>query len=131
MNNTIKQLKKNYWERFSSKMEHDLYGGQKKVWNMLRTRKKPINEQVRNTKMTPEEWILHYENLYGQPDEHNRGQEVMINIEDNGTEMITLQEVQAGIRWLKNRKALGIDKIANKMIKYGGINVEKEIMKLY
>lgn len=93
--------------------------------------KKPISEQVRNTKMTPEEWILHYEKLYGQPDEHNRGQEVMINIEDNDTEMITLQEVQAGIRWLKNRKAPGIDEIANKMIKYGGINVEKEIMKLY
>ncbi|XP_057671207.1 craniofacial development protein 2-like [Diorhabda carinulata] len=28
--NTIKELKKTYWENFSVEMEHDLYGGQKK-----------------------------------------------------------------------------------------------------
>lgn len=44
--NEIMMLKKEYWIRFSKDMEHDLYGGQKKIWNILRNRKKPINEFI-------------------------------------------------------------------------------------
>lgn len=42
--NAIKQLKRTYGEKFSVEMEHDLYGDQKKIWNMLRKRKKQVNE---------------------------------------------------------------------------------------
>lgn len=31
VNNEIKRLKQTYWERFSTEIEHDTYGGQKKV----------------------------------------------------------------------------------------------------
>lgn len=30
-------------------MENDLYGGQEIIWNMLRNRKKPVNESVQTT----------------------------------------------------------------------------------
>ncbi|KAH1018963.1 hypothetical protein HUJ05_006633 [Dendroctonus ponderosae] len=42
----IKQLKRTYWKRFSVEMEHDRYGGEKKIWNMLLKRKKPVIEEV-------------------------------------------------------------------------------------
>lgn len=42
VNNNIQNLKKRYWEKFSSDMEHDLYGGQKKIWKMLRNRKNQL-----------------------------------------------------------------------------------------
>ncbi|XP_015189765.1 PREDICTED: uncharacterized protein LOC107073587 [Polistes dominula] len=40
INEAIRQIKRDYWEKFSAYMEHDLYGAHKKVWNMLRNRKK-------------------------------------------------------------------------------------------
>lgn len=40
VNNRIKELKRQYWEGFTKSMESDLYGSQKKIWNMLRNRKK-------------------------------------------------------------------------------------------
>lgn len=53
-NESIRQLKKSYWEKFSKDMEHDLYGGQKRIWNMLRKRKKPVTEKVQINNITPE-----------------------------------------------------------------------------
>lgn len=46
VNNKIQYIKRAHWESFSSDIEHDLYGGQNKIWNMLRNRKKPINEHI-------------------------------------------------------------------------------------
>lgn len=34
VNAEIQLIKREFWERFSSELEHDLYGGQKRVWNM-------------------------------------------------------------------------------------------------
>lgn len=64
VNNEIQQLKKNYWEKFSKKMEYNLYGGQKKIWNMLRSRKKPINETVQVNTIDRETWTTHLKTIY-------------------------------------------------------------------
>lgn len=54
---------KGYWKKFSRDMKHNLYRGQKKIWRMLRNRKKPINEEVQRNTITPETWIAHFRNL--------------------------------------------------------------------
>lgn len=36
-------LEKHYWERHAKDMEHNLYGSQRKVSNMMRNREKPIS----------------------------------------------------------------------------------------
>lgn len=43
---------KNVGLKFSLKMEHNLYGGQKRVWNMLRNRRKFINELINTNAIT-------------------------------------------------------------------------------
>jgi len=40
--NKIKAIKGDYWAKFTSDMDHDLYGAPKKVWKMLKNRKKPV-----------------------------------------------------------------------------------------
>lgn len=72
--NEIK-LKKNYWERFSTEMEHDLYGGQRRVWNMLRNRKRPVNEEVQISAIKPEMWMEYFENLYQNPNNETKEEE--------------------------------------------------------
>lgn len=64
VNEEIRQIKRDYWEKFSAVMEHDLYGEQKKLWNMLRNRKKHVNESLQTTKITTDEWKKHFMELY-------------------------------------------------------------------
>ncbi|XP_056639351.1 craniofacial development protein 2-like [Diorhabda sublineata] len=42
-NMEIQTIKRQFWEKYSSDMENDLYGGEKKIWNMIRNIKRPIN----------------------------------------------------------------------------------------
>ncbi|XP_057671223.1 uncharacterized protein LOC130902950 [Diorhabda carinulata] len=103
--NTIKELKKTYWENFSVEMEHDLYGGQKKIWNMIRKRKKPINEEVVINFINQETWAAHFEIIYdnnGSRDEEEIANPPSPNEQE---ETITLEEVQTTIKKLKNRKS--------------------------
>ncbi|XP_045466615.1 craniofacial development protein 2-like [Harmonia axyridis] len=56
VNGSIKDLKKEYWEHFSSEMENDLYGGQKKIWKVLRKCKRDINGDIQVNNIRPEQW---------------------------------------------------------------------------
>lgn len=38
--------RKAHWQRYSSDIEHDFHGEQKKIWNALRNRKRADNEEV-------------------------------------------------------------------------------------
>ena len=55
VNSEIQAIKILYWEKFFKDMERDLYGGQKKIWNMLRNRKKSINEFIQTTNISIED----------------------------------------------------------------------------
>ncbi|KAH1024931.1 hypothetical protein HUJ05_009761 [Dendroctonus ponderosae] len=58
INSERQTLKAAHWETFSTGMERDLFGGQKKVWNMLRSRKKPINPgAVRRSRRQHREYL--------------------------------------------------------------------------
>jgi len=65
VNEEIRRMKYQFWEKFSTDMEHNLYGGQKKIWNTLRNRRRVVNEYVPITTITTEEWEEYFRNLYG------------------------------------------------------------------
>lgn len=44
--NTLIEAIKKLRENFCAEIQHNMYGGQKKVWRMLRNRKKPVNEEI-------------------------------------------------------------------------------------
>lgn len=107
-------------------MEHDLYGAQKRIWNMIRKRKKQVNEEVQINNITPEIWIKHFGNLLGQePTKDN------LEMDAPQADSITLEEVQKATQKTKNRNAPGIDNITNETIKYVGLEIQKEITKLF
>lgn len=45
-------------------MEHNLYGGQIKVWHMLKNRKKTVNKYIQTTAITLEKWERHFQDLH-------------------------------------------------------------------
>ncbi|KAH1011130.1 hypothetical protein HUJ04_000562 [Dendroctonus ponderosae] len=73
----IKQFKRTYWKRFSVEMEHDRYGGEKKIWNMLLKRKKPVIEEVVINAIDQETWATTYfENLHDNNSENSYEKEM-------------------------------------------------------
>lgn len=109
-------------------MEHDLYGRQKKIWKMLRKRKKLVTEEVQINNVTIETWEKHFRNLYktlerrddGDDEENNNN---MDTLEKDNTE-ITIEEVKQAILKSKTRKPPDIDDIANELIKYGSSKIQ-------
>lgn len=134
VNTAIQAIKRRFWGKFSSDMEHDLYGGQKRIWNMLRNRKKPVNEYVHTKSITTETWESYFRTLYTntksreteQLDSDTEGKE------DKSTlEQIPKEKIKLTIGTLKNRKAPGLDNINNELLKYGGDTLVDEIHTLF
>lgn len=136
INTKIRAIKSEYWERFSSEMEHDLYGAQRKIWKLLRKYKKPIDEAVQTTNITPESWTTYFKALY---ETNNTLQEDPTYptgvMSPNGTLnedcTITEEDVTLNIGKLKNRKAPGPDNISNEMIKSGGLELKGNLTALF
>jgi len=87
-------------------MHHDLYGAQKKVWKMLKNRKKPINEFVQTNKVTKDVWEKYFRKLY------NTEEAISIeNYETNHQITLNEEEAMAKIKKLNNRTAPRTDLI--------------------
>lgn len=130
VNADIKDIKRKYWEQFSSEMEHDLYGAQRKIWGMLRNRRKEIAEYTKTVQIDEETWVEHFTKLHNT----RRGQDRDRHIEEDGnteTSEITIQMVKEAIKNLKNRKSPGQDEIPNELLKYGGPKLVKELTTLF
>ena len=112
-------------------MERDLYEGQKKIWNMLRNRKKPINEFIQTTKISIEDWEKRFRELYALTEDY--AENIITQMDDNTHPPwnISLERVEHIASKLKNRKSAGIDEIYNEMIKYGGSMLLKQIQILF
>lgn len=112
-------------------MEHDLHRAQKKVWGMLRNRKKPVNEYIQTNTIKPKEWKKHLKTLYEDTEENELEEPYRGNEESEMDYSITEKAIQQATRKLKNRKTPGPDGITNEMIKYGGDALRKKLTTLY
>lgn len=132
VNNRIKELKKQYWEGFTKSMESDLYGSQRKIWNMLRNRKKQVNELIQLPEITKDVWEKHFTQLFEtqETEEVNEEEHSCSNEKDPEAE-IALEDIIKAVQKLKTRKSPGPDQISNEMIKFGGSAAIKEIHKLF
>ena len=126
VNARIKSIKREHWAKFTSDMDYDLYGAQKKVWKMLRNRKKPVNEFVQTKGVPIETWQQHFKKLYDA--------EETLTINEYETDIsgtINDVEVEAKIKKLKNRKSPGTDGIPNELLKYGGPELASKLSQLF
>ncbi|KAH1024898.1 hypothetical protein HUJ05_009734 [Dendroctonus ponderosae] len=131
VNAEIQSIKRQHWEKLSADMEHDLYGGQKRIWNMLRNRKRPVNEYIQITKITTEDWEKHFEQLYRNKEENTETKETPTNEETPPTWQIPIEEIKQTATALKKQKITCIDEITNEMIKYGGNALMDELKDFY
>lgn len=115
VNSKIKTIKREYWSKFTSDMDYDMYGAQRKVWKMLKNRKKPVNEYVQTKGVPLEQWEKYFRDLYDA--QEIEGPEVH---ETPPNALFENAEIKQKLTKLKNRKAPGTDNIPNEFLKYGG-----------
>lgn len=130
MDAEISRIKREYWEQFSNDMKRDLYGGQRKVWNMLRNRRKPINDYIQISKITKKEWETYFKKLYTNTNDKDEGNQTAERTEE-GEWLVTREMLTKTVTKLKNRKSPGVDNITNEMIKYGGSALMDELLRFY
>lgn len=133
VNEEIRRIKHQFWEKFSTDMEHDLYRGQKKIWNTLRNRRRAVNEYIQITTITTEKWEEYFRNLYGNmqlTSQQTVGAPNAICTPLDSWQ-ISKDSIETTIHKLKNRKSPGPDNIANELLKYGGSALLEENYILY
>lgn len=88
-------------------MEHDLYDGQKRIWNILRKRKKLVNEEVQINNITHETCMMYFKNLLDgqEPTEDNENPGLYADQRNPDSCEITLEEVQKITRKSKKHRA--------------------------
>lgn len=135
VNSRIREIKNEYWRRFSVDMEHDMYGSQKRIWKLLRGLKKSTNESVEIKSINEDRWMQYFQRLYDDGDITEWG------VDADGDErhgddtdeqiLITFEQVSDAVKKLKNRKTPSEDQISNELIKYGGKTLLQEITSLF
>ena len=126
VNSRIREIKEGYWESFTADMEHDIYGAQKKVWQLIRRTKKEVNELVTYSKSTIDEWENFFRKLYrGTSDDL----EPMFAISEDIP--LSKEDIEKELRLLKNRKSPGPNGISNEMLKYGGTELIIHLTQLF
>jgi len=126
VNARIREIKEGYWESFTADMEHDMYGAQKKVWKLIRSTKKEVNELVINNKITIDERETFFSELYrGTSDDL----EPTFAIRDDIP--LLKEDIEQELGSLKNRKSPGPDGIFNEMLKYGGTELTLHLAQLF
>lgn len=129
VNSRIKTIKREHWAKFTSDMDHDIFGAQRKVWKMLKNRKKPVNEFIQTKTIKIEDWQHYFEELYTDEEKPELKRAGITDPEPG--RIISEEEVSVKLKKLKNRKASGVDNIPNELLKYGGHELAKELTVLF
>lgn len=100
-NARIRQIKKEFWERFTKDLEHGITGAQNKVWKMIRNRRKDINKNYTTTKISAEDWYKHFKNMY---DQIPTGDELTGRQTEENTIRIETEDIMKALKNLRGRK---------------------------
>ncbi|KAL3280086.1 hypothetical protein HHI36_017592 [Cryptolaemus montrouzieri] len=116
VNRQIREIKREHWRTFSKDKEDDMYGTQRRIWNMLRAWKKQVNEYVQLNQVSAVQWEQYRIELYNNEESENDSERRadLLEEEEIVVVMFSNQSITKAIQKHKNRKAPGIDNITIK-----------------
>lgn len=139
---TLKVEKQKSWEEFGKEIENKFKSNKKEFWGIVKGIRKGERKLIRNIKndkgeLKTEEaeilntWADHFSNKFKlESTLETVNTQTHENQEENEENNITLAEVKAAVKNIKNQKAEGADQIAPEFIKYGGEKAIETLWKL-
>ncbi|KAF2878970.1 hypothetical protein ILUMI_27200 [Ignelater luminosus] len=123
VNSRIKTTKRENWTKFTSDMNHNIYGTQRKVWKMLKNRKTPVTSLYRQKNIK----IKTRDQYFKELDTAENNIELGRENENLGFEQLIEENfVTEKLKKLKNRKATGVDNTSNELLKYADYELTRE-----
>jgi hypothetical protein len=111
-----RRIKRQGWETFVSKIEHDLHGRQINAYKIINNLNRNEKDNLQLNPINEHTWLDYYQNLWTQKTKNNT--EENIHPTGNCVDLITMEELITTIRALKSRKSPGLDGINNELYKH-------------
>jgi len=113
-----RKIKKQCWETFVSKIEHDLHGRQINAYKTVRNLNRTEKDNLRLNPIVEHTRLDYYQKLWIKQFNDNITEGKRPKLTENCVGLITMEELETTIKALKARKSPGSDGINNELYKH-------------
>jgi len=110
-----RKIKRQCWETFISRIEHDLHGRQINAYKIIRNLNRTEKGNLRLNPIVEHTWLDYYQKLWTKQFSDNTTEDNCAKLTENCVDLITMEELETTIKALKSRKSPGSDGINNEL----------------
>jgi len=113
-----RKIKRQFWETFVSRIEHDLHGSQISAYKIIKNLNRTGKDNLKFNPIIEHTWLDSYQKLWTKQFNDNTTEGKCAKLTENCVDLITKDELETTIKTLKSRKSPGSDGINNELCKH-------------
>jgi len=113
-----RKIKRQYWETFVSRIEHDLHGHQINAYKIIKNLNRAEKDNLQLNPIIEHTWLYYYKKLWTKQSNDNTTERKCAKLAENFVDLITMEELETTIKALEVRKSPGTDGINNELYKH-------------
>jgi len=110
-----RKIKRQCWETFVSRIEHDLHGRQINAYKIIKNINRTNEDNLQLNPRTEHTWFDYYQKLWTKQSNDNTTERKCAKLTENCVDLNTMEELGTTIKALKARKSPGSDGINNEL----------------
>jgi len=116
------KIKRQCWETFVLRFEHDLHGSQINAYKIIRNLNRTEKDNLQLNPTVDHTWLDYYQKLWTKQFNDNTTEGKCVKLTENCVDLIKMEELETTIKALKARKSPGSDGINNELCKHAPKN---------
>jgi len=112
-----RKIKRQYWEIFVSRIEHDLHGRKINAYKIIRNLNRTEKDNLRLNPIVEHTWLDYFQKLWNKKFNDNSTEGKRAKLTENCVLLIKMEELETTIKAFKARKSPGSDGINNELYK--------------
>jgi len=113
-----RKIKRQCWETFVSRIEHDLQGRQLNAYKIMKNLNSTEKDNLQFNPITEHTWLDYYKKRWTKQPKDNTTEGKSAKLTEKCVDLITMEELEVTIKTLKSKKSPGLDGINNEMYKH-------------
>jgi len=101
-----RKIKRQCWETFVSRIEHDLHERQINAYKIIKNLDRTEKDNLQFNPITEHMWLDYYHKLWTKQFNDNTTEWKCAKLTENCVDLITMEELETTIKTLKSRKSL-------------------------